>query len=517
MEFKLSPVQNYLSNLRNKTSKYPNFIVTEAVTRGHTIDVEGETMGVWITKDSFIEGSNVKEVTDPIYFKNGNDPTDGGLFSPIIFGETSKERAKNHGYIDLKRKFFHPYVYEILKRMNKKIDIIASGQGSWIIEEGEIKQISDPQDKRYDENNTGLDWLIKNFRKIKFKDTGTETRKKRLSFFDNLKDDEIFITKFVVIPVFYRDYSIANGKKDIPDINDYYKDILINVKSFDNEILSIAKHLTLYKIQNKLVEIRQFGQTLLEKKKGHFQKAILGKATDYGARGVISVPSLNGCDSPKDCIVDILHTGLPLSYCLSMGYPFIIKWVTEFFEERFRNRSMVPSCIKNKDGTYDVEYLEIEDQTEIFTKDFIDKKIEMYIKTYGAERFEPIKIKLKDGRWADMYFPGKSYATTPDDPRSNTIGTRPMTWTDIFFLAAVETLSDKHVYITRYPIQDYFGTFPSKISVLSTIKTTSVVIDGKVYEHYPIIDLSLPPDLIATQFIDTISLSNTYLAGLGGD
>ena len=142
-----------------------------------------------------------------------------------------------------------------------------------------------------------------------------------------------------------------------------------------------------------------------------------------------------------------------------------------------------------------------------------------FIKTYGAERFETIKVKTKDGRETELYFPGRYYGNEKGrtDLRANTIANRPLTWTDVFYLAAVETLSDKFCYITRYPLEDYFGTYPSQVAVLSTIKTAPVIINGKVYPHYPVINLNLPRSEIATQFIDTFSISNLYLDALGGD
>ena len=105
----------------------------------------------------------------------------------------------------------------------------------------------------------------------------------------------------------------------------------------------------------------------------------------------------------------------------------------------------------------------------------------MFKKTFGAERFETIKIRCKDGSEAEMLFTGKGYALKPDAAGANTISNRPLTWTDLVYLAAVETLSDKHCYITRYPLTDYFGTFPTKVSVLSTIHTAPMIINGKVY------------------------------------
>lgn len=516
MEFRALKTLQSRTNLTNQQSS----IVLESVaTKGRTIDIEGQSMGIWILTDNMIEENNLKEVTDPILFKNGTDPTDGGLLSPLIFGETPKEKMRNHAYIDLKRRFFHPFVYEILRKLSKNIDLVASGKGAWDIDdEGELIQILDPEDKRYNEDNTGLGWLVENFRHIKFKDTGSSKRDNMLKMINGMKDNEIFISKWIVIPVFYRDITVKGNQISNPEINSYYTRLIKYTSSYDNEILSITKHLTLYNIQETLVTIRKLGQSLIEKKEGAFQKTILGKSPDYGGRGVISVPSLNGCDVPGDCIVDIEHSGIPLSYCIVLGYPFMIKWVLEFFEDQFRNKQTIPVyTIDKKNNTYKLSYEEIVDQTEIFTQSYIDEKMEMYKQTYGSERFETVKIKLRNGKWADMYFPGRWYGSNINDPRANTFKNRPMTWTDIFYMAAVETLSDKYCYITRYPLEDYFGTFPSRVAVLSTIKTIPVNVSGKVYPHYPLIDLSLPKNKIATQFIDTFSISNLYLDAIGGD
>lgn len=492
--------------------------VLESSNTAYTIDVEGQSMNIAIITDKMIDENGLQEVSDPVWFKNGTEPTDNGLFSPIIFGDTPRQRMRTHAYIDLKRKFFHPYVFEILKKLYGDFNTIASGEGAWYIDEGgNIKQITDTNDVRYNEDNTGLVWLINNFKKIKFKVTGSAIRDSRLKLLENLSDDEIFISKWIVIPIFYRDYDSSSGMASVPEINNHYRDIIINANSYDNEILSITKHLTLYKIQDALVNIRQFGQQLIEKKNGAFQKTVLGKATDFGARGVISVPSLNGCDTPNDCIVDITHSGIPLAYCIELGYPFMYKWISEFFEDLFRNKQHVPIYRRYKDKEPTLEYVEIVDQSEIFTEAFIKKKFKMFEKTYGAERFETIKVKCKDGSEAEMLFTGKGYATNPSNPRANSISNRPLTWTDVIYMAAEETLSDKYCYITRYPLEDYFGTFPSQVAVLSTIKTSPVMINGKVYPHYPVIDLSLPEKDVATQFIDTISISNLYLDAIGGD
>ena len=71
--------------------------------------------------------------------------------------------------------------------------------------------------------------------------------------------------------------------------------------------------------------------------------------------------------------------------------------------------------------------------------------------------------------------------------------------------------------VTRYPILNNFGIFLSRIRVASTLRTAPMDINGTIYKWYPVIDLNMSPHEVANNFKDTISFSNSYLAGLDGD
>jgi hypothetical protein len=481
------------------------------------INVDDQPMNVALITDKIINMNKVKRVSNPIWLIKGSTPTPDGLFSNEIFGTTPKARMRNHAYIDLKKKFIHPYIYEVLTRLYRNVDRVCAGESAWYIDDtGKLIEIKDTEDSRYNEDNTGLTWFIDNYHKIKFEPNESDIRSERITLIESLSDDEMFITKWIVIPVFYRDIDRSSGKPSIPELNYAYKDIISYANSLTMETIGFYNNGAMYRIQTSLVKIRRFGQSLIEKKKGAFQQTILGKSVDGGARSVISVPSLNGCDKPSDCIVDICNSGIPLAKCCELGYPFMIKWVTEFFDREFSGRKSMTIYRKKPSGKIEMEEVPIKDQTEVFTKKYIDKKMTYFIHTYGG-RFEPIKITCQDGSEAFMLFTGRGYSKDITNPQSATIANRPLTWTDVFYMAAIETLSDKYVYITRYPLTDYFGTFPSHVAVLSTIKTAPVIINNKVYPYYPIIDLSLDEGQVKTQFIDTVSISNLYLEAIGGD
>ena len=475
---------------------------------------ETTSMKIDLVGDSFID-ANIKllgilPVTNPQRFQRGNIPTEDGLFSPEIFGTTSEEQMRQFGYINLNCKVFHPYAYEIIKRMWAKIDTIAMGQSSWVVaENGEV--LEDPEG---DPENTGIDWLVKNFRKIKFNPTGSRIRDERVKLLDSLKDDELFITKWLVIPVGYRAIQMINGVQNVPAINKNYSNIIRYANSLPKDAMFTSNNMAKYNIQQQLIAIRQFGQSLVEKKRGFFKRNVLGKTTDYGYRSVISVFVIDEADKPEDNPIDMFHTGVPLAQLCVLFYPFIKRYVLNFFHQTMEEMgNRVPVQDDPKDPSK-IRYVKITDP-EYYSDSEIQKIIDQFVNTPRI-RFRPVTLPTEEGN-KPIYFTGQGKNRKPTSFRASGIGTRVLTWTDLLYMAAVDVCADKHVYITRYPLEDYFGTFPSRIHVLSTMKTTPMIVNDQLYKYYPDIDPTLPEAKVGTLFNDTVNMDNTYLKGLGGD
>lgn len=474
------------------------------------------SMKIDLIGDTFIDANikmlDLQPVTNPQRFEKGSIPTADGLFSPYIFGHTPEERRTQFAYIDLHCKVFHPYAYEVIKRMWSKIDKVASGEGSWEIDtEGNISEVPDG-----DPDNTGMDWLVENFRKIVFKTTGSHIRDERMKLIDSLKDDELFISKWLVIPVFYRDVQIIGGTQNIPPINKNYTKLIQYANSVikDPYFSNIAK----YNIQMQLVTIRQYGQTLVEKKRGFFKRSVLGKTIDYGFRSVISVFYIDSADKPEENPIDIFHTGVPLAQCCVLFYPFIKRYVSEFIRQTVESMGDRYPVYDEKENKI-VKYLNFKDPLSYYNSDKIQEIIDQFIGT-PATRFRPVELPVDlDGTTAmlPIHFSGHGKNEKIKDIKTPQLYNRVLTWTDLLYMAAVDTLYDKHVYITRYPLEDYFGTFPSRVFVLSTMKTMPMIYNERNYPFYPQIDPSLPEAEVSTLFNDTVTMDNTYLKGLGGD
>lgn len=467
-----------------------------------------------VNQSRIVELNNLSEISDPVYFNKGNVPTSTGLFSYEIFGRPgSYDRKTVFAYIELKGKFLHPLVYKNLLRLNRKFDDCIAGRGSFKLDpRGEIIEAED--------GDTGLDFLYKNWEKMTFRETGSTARSERVEFLKSLKKDEAFMDKQLVIPPFYRDINhqdVEKGKVAHDLINDYYAKLIrltLSLKENDSALtgMDFVGHMTKTNIQMCLIDIFNYFTSKIKGKNGIFRQAVMGKSVDYAGRSVISAPHFN-VNSYKDMKVSFEYSGVPLSQTINIFAPFIIKWMQDWFMKEYGMLKTFP-VYNAKTESYDQVLLV--NPMDDFTYDILKKRIDMFMKA-PSERFEPITVNTERGKIPVKYTGREKDPDQSETKAPSTIARRVMTWTDIFYLAAVDVVKDKHVYITRYPLEDYFGIYPTKVTVLSTFKTAPQIVGGVLYDNYPVIELDVPKDKIRGLFIDSLQLFNAMLPAIGGD
>lgn len=482
-------------------------------------------MRIWLLdEEKFVNINNLKEVTNPISFEKGMVPTEDGLFSNTIFGMNVYDRKHNWAYIDLKKHYLNPKAYITLKSLNRAFESVVFGSKTYSIKEGVLVE---------DENGgTGLEWLYKNWDKINFKKNGSNKRSSRIDMLNNHKKDDIFVTKWAVCPAFYRDVNMSNnsnGKPKVPEINDMYSGIIRNVgiieegTDFDFMISAVSG-----KTQNLLLDIYNLMKDKINGKNGYLRRAILGKSVDYCARIVITATPYDN-NSVDDQPINFYNTGVPLSHCCTQLTPFIIWWLNGYFRTRVINHKDQFPILDDKG---ELVYVHLDNPEIVFNDDFIDKNLTRWINN-PSSRFDLIELpiteddKKKFGIKKKKYLTleGYQYTTTTMARRaiktkSNSEGqtvARPLTWTDLLYMAAVDVSEDKHVEITRYPMLDYLGTFFSRVYVISTRKTVPMIINDKLYTEYPDVNLRLNPSRIEATFIDSYKICPLYLPGLDGD
>lgn len=445
----------------------------------------------------FIALNGLKPVTNLNALDKGV-PAKGSLFDYDIFGYSMYERRNIPSYIDLKDRYLHPLVYSILKTINRNIESLILGTKNYIIDDSG-KLVEDAIN-----GGAGIDFLYENWDKIKFKDTESNLGKERLK---NIKSrDRAFISKIIVLPAFFRDINTTeDGRISMDEINQKYLKILRLAETIHKQeqygfIVNISRgrlQMALNTLHDDLINMH------LHSKYSVFHHSVMGKNVTFGNRLVISASKIDNAERPEDVQVRFNRIGLPLAACCSAFFPFIVYGVREFLRNEFVHGGRYPY----RDGDGNVKYTTLINPESYFSDEYIIKMINQFIFGFST-RFSTIDIPPnEDNVKAKIQLRGMF-------GKDKTSISRNMTWTDLLFVVATDVLYDKHIYATRYPIEDSYGINPSKISILSTTNTMPVLVGDKAYKHYPIV---LPDQSSEGLFIDTMVLPSAYLIAYNAD
>lgn len=383
--------------------------------------------------DKFIEINNCPEVTSPNIFEKGNYPTEDGLLSYKLFGIAgSYDRKTIFGYIDLKKHFLHPLVYKLLVSMNRKFKSVIDGTKAFRIDSsGDLVEDND--------GNTGIQWLYQNFDKLEFRKTNSVKRDNKVTLLSTLKKDELFVDKYLVIPAFYRDANFNNlsgNKISVDELNRMYVALISLTKSASSSF-DFMGYLTENKIQLQLVEIYDYLIGFLDKKEGLIKNGLMSKTVDYSTRSVISAGRIKE-NKPSDIKVPFTYAGFPLAHLVNLFYPFFVYEIQSFAEEIFLQ---VNKITDDKGKTFTII-----NPMKNFTSSKIESMLNLFIKS-NENRLDPLTIDVKDDETGKMY--RKSLKLVVDNKY------RTFTLLDLIYIVANKVCTDKHVYITRFPVENY--------------------------------------------------------------
>lgn len=249
-------------------------------------------------------------VTSTLTILKGNEFHDEGLFSEKIFGVmNTKDRREKFSYIDLNCKVIHPSAYNILLRIDRKIEKFISTENSYILTSDGLLQESP-------DGITGINEFIKLFPLIKFRGE-TPVREKFIKLLrDEFKKGNLFIDTIPVIPCDFRPLTLDPETMEWTQdaLNDIYQSII--KKSSQIKMLSSGPLFDLmnYAVQKAIIDHDKFIRTKIEKKRGLIRSKMLGKRVDFSGRAVITPnPKLNGDE-----------IGVPFRMAVSLFEPFII-------------------------------------------------------------------------------------------------------------------------------------------------------------------------------------------------
>lgn len=467
--------------------------------------------------EKYIKENELKEITNPMFFVRKGVPAPDGLLSNEIFGITKNDRAGTFAYINLHEMFIDPSCYKQWYKIDKNIKSVVHRTDTFIIDEhGQL--VSDPKGKN------GVKFLKDNFDKLKFKSTGSVQRDMRIKYIKkNAK--KMFITKYLVIPPYYRDVdSSQKGKTNIGSINKLYARLISNSialtsakdMGFDNTgaICGTIQEtlVTIYDwfVGNTNSNITEPG-TGISGKRGIIRMANQSKTADYSSRLVISSSNLK-VETVDDMNVNLDYSLVPLSATMANYKPFMMFHVKKFFENEFEGMSKY--MCRSKTGK--IEYLTPKDPQVVFSDERIETEMNRFLHGY-SNRFIPITIPVEENdKTYYMTFKGR-YDINNMDVEINSSLNRPLTWCDVFYMAAVESCKDKVILITRYPIENQYNQVPTGIKVSSTLETEPLYYNNEYYPLYPKIREEDIGKDTSGSFVDTLQMSNLLLDGLGAD
>lgn len=265
---------------------------------------------------------------------------EAGLFSEKIFGRIgSEDRMNKMAYIELNYKCLQPYICIALERMSA--DFVKTIQGNlWWIKDGNKLTKTDE-----DNGNTGLKFVYDNFELFisnVFKENGSKVRDQNLQLLKSHHKDELFTSKWLIIPAGFRDLNTLDietkGKSDYDEINDYYTSIISISNQLGNMLelnSSLVDSKFGYQIQQNINNIyRLLVEKKLAKKGGLIQKSALAKTISYSSGNVICNAKMTRNHYKEDLSNNIPfgYIGIPTQQLTDMFYPFVVYRFKELFE-----------------------------------------------------------------------------------------------------------------------------------------------------------------------------------------
>lgn len=502
--------------------------------------------------DKFIEENHCLPVTNQVALYADGTPTPDGLFSEVIFGETTEDQMNKFAYIDLNgHHFVHPAIYTIISgRMKKLADIICGNKSAKLSPNNKL-EVCDDDDP---DAGSGLDWLYDNFDRIdwisddELFEINSIDKKTRLQLFKSLNKDEFFVSKWLVIPRGYRDYNqLDNSLGD--QINKAYNRLLQLSKSLESlygfdmsdnatkfaiqlqlvilyncnikpitgkTVTNVNASITTKNVNGKVLVSGTAGELAGNAKGAMFRKNLIGTHVDFGMSSVITSPNISSADKWYNAPAPFGYAQVPLQSIVSMLFPFFIHECGDMLEHITTNiESSIPGAKINRSL-------------------YSDANIRLMLKRFtksAANRNNPIvfDVTLNNGTKKQV-----TAMVVERDPDTNEIVcVRDLTEMDIVFIAANDICKNKKVLITRYPVTNNQNIAIFRIKVGSTVKTHPVTISmlygdidiaySYTYTNYPYIPCSNPkyeetayPSLW-TEIVRVLICGNAPLESFGGD
>lgn len=477
-----SPFNIYISDLsKNGLSKYPVISATEID------DV--------VTKD----------------FHNA------GLYSPLIFGKPGdKDRDIRRARILLNQNLIHPKVFNVLASLKSLYKGIAAST-EYAIWDDTLKDFvrSDVID-----GETGYAFFISHVKDIVHVRNKSRRRDAYIDFVE-MYVDKMIIQTFPILPAGLRDIEKdSSGRPVEPEINGLYRAIMTKANSIrtglrykEDDELDLVR----WNMQRDILAAHALLEDMVSGKRGIIQSKWAARRIVGGTANVIStlVPVADSLDSPA--LTKITETGTGIYQYLKGTVPLVFHKTKEICVSKFITDDGAIYGINRKT----LKREKLQDRQKDIDSWTIKDDFEKLINRFGdsARRHRP--IMLGDHYLCMVYKTSDTIKLVfdpdelPSDKKRSNLS--PITWAELFYIVAEDTVGKTGGTVTRYPITGIGSTYPTLLKILSTEEFIKVNLlnddwteSDKVYQRFPLTE-KLP------EFVDTLILHPSMLDPLGGD
>lgn len=458
----------------------------------------------------------VKELS--IFESSSNNFNPNGLFSTEIFGRVgSEERNSRYGYINLHIKVLHPMLYKQIITLKKLYENIMLGKAYAKFD----NSIKDFIACNANEGDTGYEFFLKNFKKIKLEDNGSDSRLFKLKLLNKFNIEDMLIDKFLVLPAGLRDYTINDaGKPSEDEVNDLYRKLMIATNTLVN-INTVTSDIKMLdpirmKIQLATLAIHEHFLSLMDGKKKFIQGKWSKRAIRDSTRNVItpSVPNIIDLTDKKHNISTV-NTIIGL-----YQYAKAINPITKFnINTKFLNYIFDPTS--NSATLIDKKTLKnVNVELKPKTKDqwMSDEGLNNIINKMAQEEIRSEPIEVEDYYLALIYDNGKDIrlvintSAIPENIDKKYL--RPITYAELIYLAIYKDVNKYPGFLTRYPVTNVGSIYPSIPYLKTTAKGRKVNI---LDIDWNVIDTVVEYPKIGETFYNSLSPNSKHLAALDAD
>lgn len=449
----------------------------------------------------------------------GSDFHEDGLFSISTFGKVGDDRrSKRFAYIDIKVPIFHPVIYRALVSLKRLYSGIIAGN-EYVLWSDEINDF-----ERSDALNgkTGFAYFVEHWEKIKFEETTSVSREQNILMIAKYLTTSM-TSLVVVMPAGLRDIEIgADGRARKDEINDFYARLLSIANTISEssvrsnpQMINTAR----YGLQTAFNELFEYIESMIEGKK----KLLMGKWASRrimnGTRNVITAMDTSTAYLGSAGSVGFNSTVIGLYQGLKTIMPVARFHIRNGFLAKVFVSVEMPARLVDKKT---LKAVDVKLKSQYFDRFMTDEGVEKVLTSFAEEglRHKPIEI---DGYYLGLVYKGPDGTFKIIQDIEEVPATRsqrdvyPLTFCELLYLSCYKVLNKFPLFVTRYPVTGVGSIYPSKMHVMTTIKSQQRRELSDMWDPMDDDHVAYEFPITGGSFVNSLVPHSAKLARLGAD